>query len=341
VDESVNTRSLADYQNLRRPRRKVTGISAVLLPFNQHGQIDGAGFRRHLRRTLEAGLRVAVNMDTGYVDLLAREEKQRVLAWTSETVAAAGLEPSFVAGALPAPDTEGSAKAYCVECAAIASAGGVPIVFPSAYTAALDDAALIRFFCEIASATDGFLAFELGTMFNPHGRIFSERVLRGILELPHCLGLKHSSLDRATELDRVELRDRTRPEFGIYSGNDLAADMIEYGSDYLLGLSTFAPELFAARDKAWAEGRSAYLELRDLIQYLGWIGFRNPVPAYKHSAAIFLKLTGALDCDDPHPRAPRREEWDRAWLADAEWRLSQLNASLASLRKEEADVDRR
>jgi len=317
-------RSLADWQNLRRPGRKVEGISAVLLPYRRDGEIDERGFRRHVRRTLTAGLRVAINMDTGYIDLLTREEKRSVLAWTSEILREGGFEPSFVAGAVPAPGTECSAAAYCHECEAIASAGGVPIIFPSAHTSALDDAALIAFFREIAMATDRFLAFELGTMFNPNGRIFPEAVLRGILEIPKCVGLKHSSLERSTELERIELRDRLRPDFRIYSGNDLAADMIEYGSDYLMGLSTFTPELFAARDRAWVKGDLSYFELRDFIQYLGWIGFHHPVPAYKHSAAMFLKLTGSLDSDEPHPRAPRREDWDRAVLADAAQHLNRL-----------------
>ncbi|HEV2380561.1 MAG TPA: dihydrodipicolinate synthase family protein [Terriglobia bacterium] len=310
------------YQRLRRPGRKIEGISAVLLPYGHDGEIDEDAFRRHLRRTLSAGLRAAVNMDTGYIDLLTAEEKRRVLAWTSETTAG----DWFVAGALPALQTEASGAAYCRECETIVQAGGVPIIFPSVYTAALDDPGLLDFFREIAPATDQFLAFELGTMFSPNGRIFPGRVLEGIMEIPQCRGLKHSSLDRATEVERIELRDRNRPSFSIYSGNDLAADLIEYGSDYLLGLSTFNPEIFAARDRAWADGATNYFEIRDFIQYLGWVGFREPVPAYKHSAAIFLKLTGGLDCDHPHPRAARREEWDRALLADAAQRLRKLLA---------------
>ena len=78
--------SLGDYGVRRHVGRKIQGVSAVLLPFAA-GRIDEAGFRRHLRRTLDAGLRAAVNMDTGYVDLLTPEEKRRVLAWTAETVA--------------------------------------------------------------------------------------------------------------------------------------------------------------------------------------------------------------------------------------------------------------
>jgi dihydrodipicolinate synthase/N-acetylneuraminate lyase len=322
MDDFRKLPGVEHYQRLRRPGRKIEGISAVLLPYGRDGEIDEDAFRRHLRRTLSAGLGAAVNMDTGYIDLLRAEEKRLVLAWTSETTAG----DWFVAGALPALQADASAAAYCRECETIVQAGGVPIIFPSVYTAALDDPGLLVFFREIARAADRFLAFELGTMFSPNGRIFPRRVLEGIMEIPQCRGLKHSSLDRATEVERIELRDRNRPGFSIYSGNDLAADLIEYGSDYLLGLSTFSPEIFAARDRAWADGGTNYFEIRDFIQYLGWVGFREPVPAYKHSAAIFLKLTGGLDCDDPHPRAARREEWDRALLADAAQRLRKLLA---------------
>jgi dihydrodipicolinate synthase/N-acetylneuraminate lyase len=322
MDDFRELPGVEHYQRLRRPGRKIEGISAVLLPYGRDGEIDEDEFRRHLCRTFSAGLRAAVNMDTGYIDLLTAEEKRRVLAWTSETTAG----DWFVAGALPALQAEASAAAYYRECETIVQAGGVPIIFPSVYTAALDDPGLLGFFREIARAADRFLAFELGTMFSPNGRIFPRRVLEGIMEIPQCRGLKHSSLDRATEVERIELRDRNRPGFSIYSGNDLAADLIEYGSDYLLGLSTFNPEIFAARDRAWVDGGTNYFEIRDFIQYLGWVGFREPVPAYKHSAAIFLKLTGGLDCDDPHPRAARREEWDRALLADAAQRLRKLLA---------------
>ncbi len=313
--------ALERFDRRRHPGRVVQGVSAVLLPFTSQGRIDERGFRVHAQRTLRAGLRLAVNMDTGYIDLLSSEEKQRVLEWTAELV---GGRDWFAAGALPEPADAPAALLYSKECAEISKAGGVPVIFPSPHTAALDDAARLRFFQEIAATVDRFLAFELGPMFNPYGRMFSERVLAGLMELPQCRGLKHSSLDRAKELERLDLRDRVRPDFVIYSGNDLAPDMIEYGSDYLLGLSTFSPEAFVGRDRAWAEGSSTYFDWRDFIQYLGWIGFREPVPAYKHSAAIFLKLTGGLESDEPHPKAPRREDWDRALLADAARMLERL-----------------
>jgi 4-hydroxy-tetrahydrodipicolinate synthase len=124
-----------------------------------------------------------------------------------------------------------------------------------------------------------------------------------------------------TELGRLALRDAHRPEFQIYTGNDLGINMIEYGSDYLLGLATFAPEKFAERDRLWRAGDPAYYALSDALQYLGNVAFRDPVPAYKHSAAVFLHLTGRIPTDLPHPRNPKRPTWEREILQDCARRL--------------------
>ncbi|NIR37108.1 MAG: dihydrodipicolinate synthase family protein, partial [Actinobacteria bacterium] len=78
---------------------------------------------------------------------------------------------------------------------------------------------------------------------------------------PQCIGAKHSSLQRQPEWERLALRDEVRPDFMVLTGNDLAIDMVMYGSDYLLGLSTFAPDRFADRDRLWADGDPAFHEL--------------------------------------------------------------------------------
>ena len=82
--------------------------------------------------------------------------------------------------------------------------------------------------------------------------------IRGLLDTDGVLGLKHSSLRRDLEWERLALRDARRPDFRIYTGNDLAIDMVMYGSDYLLGLSAFAPEAFARRDRYWREGDARF-----------------------------------------------------------------------------------
>src|SRR5271163_1549553 len=86
--------------------------------------------------------------------------------------------------------------------------------------------------------------------------------------------------------------------------------MIEYGSDYLLGLATFAPEKFAECDRLWETGEPTYYALADALQYLGNVAFREPVPAYKHSAATFLHLLGRISTSLPHAKNPRRPAWE-------------------------------
>jgi hypothetical protein len=136
-----------------------------------------------------------------------------------------------------------------------------------------------------------------------------------------CIGAKHSSLSRELEWQRLQLRDETRPDFRVLTGNDLAIDMVMYGSDYLLGLSTFAPDLFALRDAMWAANDPAFYELNDMLQYLGFLAFRSPVPAYKHSAAQFLKLRGWIKTSKTHPQSPERPQSDEAILEEIAERL--------------------
>ena len=100
---------------------------------------------------------------------------------------------------------------------------------------------------------------------------------------------------------------------------------VDNGLQRLLGLATFAPERFAARDAALAGGDLAFLTLDDALQHLGNVGFRDPVPAYKHSAALFLRLTGGLADDAIHPKAPRRPASDRILLYDCALRLGMLD----------------
>jgi dihydrodipicolinate synthase/N-acetylneuraminate lyase len=161
-------------------------------------------------------------------------------------------------------------------------------------------------------------------MFVPYGRIFSLDAYRGMVEVPQCIGAKHSSLSRQAEWDRLAVRDELRPDFLVLTGNDLAIDMVMYGSDYLLGLSTFAPDLFARRDRLWAACDPAFHELNDLLQYLGHFAFRPPVPGYRHDAAMFFQLRGWAASDATPAGAPRRPAADRAVLADIAERLGVL-----------------
>jgi dihydrodipicolinate synthase/N-acetylneuraminate lyase len=302
----------------RQLRRRVQGIAAALLPYEADGGVAVEAFQRHLTATHRAGLMNAVNMDTGYVNYLTDGQKLDVLQWTREVL---GEGVPFVAGAYIENQTGDIVTLYRQQIATIVRAGGVPILFQTARlhgASAKEKAAAYQAVCQ---GYPDVLAFELGTMFAPNGEIFDAETFRRLMDIPEIKGMKHSSLDRLVELERLALRDARRPDFRIYTGNDLAINMIEYGSDYLLGLAGFVPEKFAERDRLWETGNPEYYALSDALQYLGNVAFRDPVPAYKHSAAMFLHLTGRIPTDRAHPRNPRRPEWEAEILRDCARRL--------------------
>lgn len=296
-----------------KPGRSIEGISAVLLPYKADDQPDWESFRRLLDGTWAAGLTPAVNMDTGYVNLLTPAERERALSETAEVA----RSRRFVAGAFIEDEQGEPGAAYLAAIRQIRARGGVPILFQCSALGGSSEQQVLDVYSRVAECGGPLFAFELGKMFAPFGRIYSEDCFRRLLEIEAFTGLKHSSLDRELEWRRLAIRDRHRPGFKVYTGNDLAIDMAFYGSDYLLGLSAFAVDAFALRDRLWARNDgAAAVALNDLLQYLGQLAFRAPVPAYKHSAAQFLKLRGRIATDRPHPRSPRRPDSDVALLQD-------------------------
>lgn len=310
-----------DVSQLIQQRRKPIGMSAVLLPFLSDGSTDWHSFEQHVARTLESGLVPAVNMDTGYINLLDDATRLQVLTRT-KSVASGRM---FVAGAFVG-DRSGTGfnlGEYARRMDDIQQAGGTPVIFQSFGLTEQSDDDIVLSYQQIAARCDRFLGFELGQMFAPFGRVYTTDVFRGLLAIPQCLGAKHSSLRRDLEWERLAIRNQTRSDFLVLTGNDLAIDMIMYGSDYLLGLSSFAPDLFAKRDTLWAAGDAEFYQLNDVLQYLGFFAFRNPVPAYKHSAAMFLHLRGWVRSQRTHPDSATRPESDLPVLSEI---LKQLSA---------------
>ena len=249
-----------------KPGRKIDANSAVLLPFTRDGKPDYAEFEQHLVRTAKAGITPAVNMDTGFGPQLTPAQRVEVLKLSRRAL---GTAP-FIAGAGAFGET------YEQAVKSILDAGATPIIFQSDAFASGDVVALYK---KIIAPAPKALAFELGKMFAPFGRIYDLETWKRLLAIPNLVGAKHSSLSRTEELARLELRDRERPDFKVYTGNDLAIDMVMYGSDYLLGISTFDPDAFALRDRWWAEKDERFFELNDALQALGAVAFRDPVPA--------------------------------------------------------------
>ncbi len=306
----------------QRPRRKVQGIAANLLPYEPDGRVAVDAMAAQLTATHRAGLMNAVNMDTGYVNYLSDAEKQEVLSWTRQAL---GKGVPFVAGAYVEHHAGDDIVAlYRKQIDAIVRCDGIPILFQTARLHGKSPAKVAEAYRDICRDYPHVLAFELGSMFAPNGEIYDIETVRRLMDIPEIKGMKHSSLDRLLELERLAVRDAHRPDFRIYTGNDLGINMIEYGSDYLLGLAAFAPEKFAERDRLWEAADPKYYHLSDALQYLGNVAFRHPVPAYKHSAAVFLNLIGRIPSARTHPNNPQRPAWEAEIMADCARRLSLL-----------------
>ncbi len=294
--------------------RKIKGISALLLPFNPDHSVDWNGFESILLGTLDAGLVPAVNMDTGSTQFIQPGDRAEVLRITASHCG------EFVAGCFVA-DRQGAPldqQQYQNAIADVCAAGGLPILFPSWGLNSLPENELVPALESVTADCDAFLGFELGKQFVPYGRIYSLDTFAQLLSLSKCVGAKHSSLSREFEWQRLQLRNQIRPDFRIYTGNDLAIDMVMWGSDYLLGISTFAPAKFAERDRMWEAGDTGFYALNDKLQYLGAFAFRSPVPSYKHNAAQLLKLRNVIGSDTCPPGTPERPATDRdvlqTWL---------------------------
>ncbi|MGA8439456.1 MAG: dihydrodipicolinate synthase family protein [Candidatus Sulfotelmatobacter sp.] len=314
--------TIDDLIERRKARRKVQGIAAALLPYEPDGRVAVDEFAKQLTSTHQAGLMNAVNMDTGYVNYLSDTEKQEVLDWTRQAL---GKGVPFVAGAyIEQHAGDDTVMLYRREIDTIIRFDGIPILFQTSRLHGKTPAQIAEAYQHICRDYPDVLAFELGPMFAASGEIYDSETIRRLMDIPEIKGMKHSSLDRLLELERLALREAHRPDFRIYTGNDLGINMIEYGSDYLLGLAAFAPERFAERDRLWEAGNPQYYALSDALQYLGNVAFRASLPAYKHSAAVFLHLIGRIPSDRTHPNNPQRPAWEAEIMADCARRLSLL-----------------
>src|SRR5215813_12673969 len=201
-----------------RVRRKVRGIAAALLPFQADGSVAVEAFQQHLQATQQAGLMNAVNMDTGYVNFLSEQEKREVLTWTRDAL---GNHVPFVAGAYVEGQAGDLITLYRRQLDTIVEFGAIPILVQTARLHGESPSHKIATYGAVCKGYPEIFGFELSTKFAFNGEIFDEETVRGLMDIPEMTGMKHSSLNRELELQRLALRDRYRPDFRIFTGNDL------------------------------------------------------------------------------------------------------------------------
>src|SRR2546423_13469324 len=149
-----------------RPRRKVHGIAAALLPFEEDGRIAVEAFQKHLQATQKAGLTNAVNMDTGYVNHLTDSEKLQVLRGTREAL---GAGVPFIAGAYIEGRDGDTVSLYRRRMDAIVACGGTPILFQTARLHGLAAREKAVDYREVCRGCSDVVGFELVPGVEPSG----------------------------------------------------------------------------------------------------------------------------------------------------------------------------
>src|SRR5260370_26721709 len=166
----------------RKPRRKVQGIAAALLPYELDGRVAVDAFAKQLTSTHRAGLMNAVNMDTGYVNYLSDTEKQGVLDWTRQAL---GKGIPFVAGAhiehLAGDDI---VALYRGQIDSIVRFDGLPILFQTARLHGRSPATIAKAYQDICRDYPQVLAFECGPLFAPTGEIWNREPVQLLRSLP-------------------------------------------------------------------------------------------------------------------------------------------------------------
>jgi 4-hydroxy-tetrahydrodipicolinate synthase len=279
----------------------LSGISAVpVTPFAPDGGIDEAALRAVVRRIVDAGIDLVVTCgNTGEQASLTAEEANRVAAITLEAAGAATVIVG-VGGDLR------TAAARAAQAAELGAAG-VMVHFPT--DPYLSDDGLVRYYGELASATDGVVVPYV------RARGLSPRVLDSLAERENVVALKYAVPDvLAFAAFAARYGDAMLPICGL-------AEMwapffwLAGARGFTSGLANVFPQVSVAMLEALRAGEFARaMELWRMIEPFERLRARhadaNNVPVVKEAMAM-LGVIGAT----VRPPLAGLSETDRAELA--------------------------
>ncbi len=302
-------------------RRTIQGTASLLVPLDGFGDPDWETFSRLLDRVVKLGLRPGVNL-CPFAPAL-RDASFTIGAVHQAQQVSGG---QFYAG-VHVDDKPGewfNADRYKRQIDDIASCGGTPVVFPSHGLNALDASAWLNAVTEMSLDVDGFVLAEVAPPLASSTSIRPLEATIGLVRNRRCRGILHLSWSRSLEFSRLAALTNLRRDFRVWTGNERAIDMAMFGPDYMLMTAGMAPELFARRDRFWAEGNPDVYELNDVLQYVGNFASRAPVEALPHSVLQMLRCRGLVASDVPPAGVSTRPASDVAVLEEMLTRIEEL-----------------
>lgn len=246
------------------PGRRPTGVAPVLLPADETGGVDWAGFAHLLGRIADTVLLPGVNLGPGAGGRIGHRLRLEVVA-----TAGSGLGGApFVAGVRAEDDGAGGfdPDRLAVEVQEVAGRGGVPLLLPSPALASLGPDGFVGLVAWMGEWCERLLVTE------PEGSGLD--TFGALAELGACIGVIRSG-SRREVWDRIERRDEGRGGFQVFDSDAGAIDQIMFGADHCLDLSAAVPDLVAARDLAWEAEDLDTLELQASLQFLSSLVMRE------------------------------------------------------------------
>jgi 4-hydroxy-tetrahydrodipicolinate synthase len=284
-------------------------IPAIVTPFDADGQVDHGTLEALAVRLADGGVHAIMSTGgTGEFPHLTPEERLEAIA---TIVRAVGDRVPVIAGTAAC---ELSATLRLAEQAAQAGADAIisvpPFYFP------LPDAALVRYFTELADGAGLPLYIYNNPLYT--GNPLKPEVVVELLGLPNVVGLKQSEGDLGQLVEIIhQARVVEGLDKGLFTGIDSQlTGALASGADGVFSTAAgIVPrqvvELFDAAERGeYAEARRLQMLLQPLNRFLEYD------PGYVAPAKEALRMIG-LEVGEPRPPLPLLDAAQREALHDA------------------------
>lgn len=275
-------------------------IPAIVLPMKDDFSPDLPALQGYIEWLVPQGpIALAVNVDTGEGPHLSPEERRQVLETVAEAVNGRCKIIAGVAGPYTAAAEANARQARDAGADAL-------LVFPipAFLGQPLHPEVVYRYHLAVAEASGlPLILFQLQPALG--GVIFSETVLRRLLEIEQVIAIKEASFDAIRFLQTKAILDSAPRKITFLTGNDnfIFESFILGAEGALLGFSTLGTDLqvrmlAAIRNHDYAMAQALSCRLQPLADVI----FRPPITDYRARTKEALRLLGVIP--NPTVRPP-------------------------------------
>lgn len=285
---------------------RTTVTAAALTPFTAAGEPRPEAVVDYARRLLRGGVgALAVAVHTGRGPHLERSVRTRLV----EAVSSAADVPTVVglsAPGLHARSTADVVREFCDQARGLAAAGGdALLLFPPERLSGTEGNWIVTLH-EAVAQESGLPVIAFVLYEGASGFCYSPRLAAKLAATESVLGVKVALMSDAIRCqETLKACREARPETVLFTGEDrmLGASFMWGAEAAFVGVAAALPELTAATQAAWREGRcSDFIESSHRLDLFAQLVFRGPMDGYIQRMAWAAEWQGLLPahlCHDP------------------------------------------